>query len=213
MNYNDIIGTKIGKWTVESLAYKTSKSTFMKCICDCGTVSEINYYKLINRKTKSCGCSRSVDATGMKIGRLLFIEKIGQSKEGLNIWKCQCDCGNVIEVEYSQVSSQGKASCGCLLSESARKSMAENTKKLHRVDGTCIESMQQQISKNNTSGVKGVTWCKSRRKWVAQIMFKRKHYHLGRFDNIEDAIKARKKAEVEIFGKFIEEYNKQQEND
>lgn len=43
-------------------------------------------------------------------------------------------------------------------------------------------------------------------------MFRKKKYNLGRFDNIEDAITARKKAENEIFGSFLgwyENYKKQ----
>ena len=44
---------------------------------------------------------------------------------------------------------------------------------------------------------------KGRKKWVAEIMFRKKKYNLGRFDNIEDAITARKKAKNEIFGSFL----------
>lgn len=43
---------------------------------------------------------------------------------------------------------------------------------------------------NNTSGVKGVVFDKRRQKWLAQISANRKHYHLGRFDTIEQATEA-----------------------
>lgn len=52
-------------------------------------------------------------------------------------------------------------------------------------------------AKNNSSGVTGVTWCKQRKKWEAQIMVDRKCKHLGRFANFDDAVAARKKAELE----------------
>lgn len=50
------------------------------------------------------------------------------------------------------------------------------------------------IAKNNTSGVAGVTWCSKYGKWRARIMIDRKSIHLGRFDTIEQAAKARSDA-------------------
>lgn len=52
-----------------------------------------------------------------------------------------------------------------------------------------------KIPKNNTSGHTGVTWNTSSKKWQAQIVSNRKRYYLGVFDNFEDAVKERKKAE------------------
>lgn len=40
---------------------------------------------------------------------------------------------------------------------------------------------------NNTSGVTGVTWHKQSKKWCAQVNVLGVHYHIGSFDNIEDA--------------------------
>ena len=50
---------------------------------------------------------------------------------------------------------------------------------------------------NNTSGVSGVSWHKSRQKWAAQIQVNRKHIHLGLFANKDEAIAARRAAEAE----------------
>lgn len=43
---------------------------------------------------------------------------------------------------------------------------------------------------NNTSGVPGVTWHKQRGKWCAQVNVLGIHYHVGLFDDIENADKA-----------------------
>ena len=60
---------------------------------------------------------------------------------------------------------------------------------------------------NNTSGIKGVTWDKRKKKWKAQICLKRTQYNLGTYDNIEDAAKARKDAEEKFFKPVLEKYN------
>lgn len=65
--------------------------------------------------------------------------------------------------------------------------------------------MKENI-KTNTSGVTGVTWDKSRQKWLAQIVFKGEHKFLGRFGDKEDAIQARKEAEEKYFKPIIEKY-------
>lgn len=56
------------------------------------------------------------------------------------------------------------------------------------------------IYKNNTSGVTGVNWDEESGKWRARIWAYGKMYHLGRFDNFEDAVKVRKEAEEKYFG-------------
>lgn len=48
---------------------------------------------------------------------------------------------------------------------------------------------------NNTSGVMGVTYDKSRQKWKASISVGRKPINLGRFGSLEEAAKARLLAE------------------
>lgn len=52
------------------------------------------------------------------------------------------------------------------------------------------------LRKANTSSVCGVNWHKLRCKWRAYIRTSGKHLHLGMFDNFEDAVSARKAAEV-----------------
>lgn len=63
----------------------------------------------------------------------------------------------------------------------------------------------QQLRVDNTSGYKGVTWDKSNNKWLSQIQINKKNIKLGRFLNIEDAIKARKEAEIQLFKSFRRE--------
>ena len=62
---------------------------------------------------------------------------------------------------------------------------------------TQAENLQNlSISKNNTSGHAGVFWNSPRQKWGARMSLKNKTRFLGHFNNIEDAIAARKAAEL-----------------
>ena len=67
---------------------------------------------------------------------------------------------------------------------------------LREVGDTC--SMQNTgMLKNNTSGVKGISWSKTREKWIAQISIRKKNKNLGGFLMFENAVKARWKEEQE----------------
>lgn len=52
------------------------------------------------------------------------------------------------------------------------------------------------ISKRNTSGCTGVSFLKKKEKWRAYITIDSKQIHLGYFKNFEEAVKARKEAEI-----------------
>jgi hypothetical protein len=54
------------------------------------------------------------------------------------------------------------------------------------------------IQKRSKSGVHGVRWWDSSKKWRVTITRDKKWYHIGMFENLEDAIEARKKAEAEL---------------
>ncbi len=51
-------------------------------------------------------------------------------------------------------------------------------------------------SPKNTSGVTGVCWNKRDSNWLASITIKGKRKHLGTFDDLNEAAKARKDAEI-----------------
>lgn len=60
----------------------------------------------------------------------------------------------------------------------------------------------RNISFDNTSGCQGVCYISIMGKWQAYIMLKGRSNHLGYFIHKEDAIAARHKAELELFGEF-----------
>lgn len=83
-------------------------------------------------------------------------------------------------------------------------------KEIDHIDGNrsnnCISNLRdvshaengknQRMDKRNTSGFNGVSFCKDRQKWKAQITVNFKVMVLGRFKTKEEAIEARKAANI-----------------
>ena len=81
----------------------------------------------------------------------------------------------------------------------------DNRKDNLRICSTRQNTMNQGISKNNTSGITGIGWDKSSNKWIAYIKVNYRQITLGRFTNLDDAIQARMDAEIEYFGEYRNE--------
>ena len=60
----------------------------------------------------------------------------------------------------------------------------------------------QKRRSDNTSGLKGVSWCKDRNKWQAGLSFKGKRIALGRFNTKEEAYAAYCEAAIRLHGEF-----------
>lgn len=207
----DLIGQQFGRLTVIRKAQrKIGHNAAWVCQCVCGNKIEASTINLQSGNTKSCGCLQReiaskiqrVNLLGKRFGRLLVIEeqprKVG---DHIVFWKCQCDCGNIVLHDTNTLTSGHTLSCGCLRKDNLKKLIDNNAK-----DGTMLNQIAdtRKINKNNKSGIRGISWDSSRSKWTADIMFRRKTIHLGRFDNKRDAINARKKAEKEYFHPILE---------
>lgn len=216
---SSVIGTKVGMLSILGEEKKNNR-LYYYCKCDCGNFTWVRSDSITGKRvTKSCGCLaknsffKIKDIRNKKFGRLKAIEPTDRryKSNGSVIWKCICECGNIAYIEESSLSNGAIKSCGCLGKESSSLNMRKALKvhlENNIVDGTNIKIISRKHTQsNNTSGVTGVTWDKNRQKWVAQIRFKNKQYHLGRFDSKEEAIKVRKEAEGKLFNQFLVELN------
>lgn len=141
-----------------------------------------------------------VDMIGYKTERLTVIEYAGH-KGSKSLWKCQCKCGNICYHTTTELRVNSPASCGCKQKEVAKELVLNANSKRIISNGSCLNSYNDQIGANNTSGVKGVSWFKKSSKWRSQITYNYKVYHLGLYSNINDAISSRKSAD-----EFIKEH-------
>ena len=60
--------------------------------------------------------------------------------------------------------------------------------------------INQRVRFDNAVGIKGVYWFKREQRWMPEITVNGKKITLGRYQNIEDAIAARKAAELKYRG-------------
>jgi hypothetical protein len=61
------------------------------------------------------------DISNQMFGRLTAIEPTGEKRWGVYLWRCKCECGKEAVVAGNSLRSGLVRSCGCLLSETARK--------------------------------------------------------------------------------------------
>lgn len=77
----------------------------------------------------------------------------------------------------------------------------DNRKNNLRLCTALENSRNTSVSKNNKTGYLGISKTQGG-KYRARIMVNRQEIRLGHYDKLEDAINARKKAEIKYFGRF-----------
>lgn len=141
--------------------------------------------------------SKMIDLTGSQFGRLTVLCKTNdRAKDRSILYKCQCECGNIVFRTRKHIVHGGTRSCGECGYRHAQVGFREGT--------TISLIASPRIYKSNTSGVRGVSFCKRNSKWAAYIYLKRRRIQLGYFERFEDAVKARQNAEETYFKPIIE---------
>lgn len=189
-----------------------------RCRCDCGKELTVLQNALTGKRgTRSCGCARAdstrqsaKDMSGQRFGRLTVIgpeELEAPLSNGQRLaWRCRCDCGTEIVATRKALLGGKLLSCGCLLREASAARVAQA---VGQVAGTTLTAIRPERSanRNSKSGVRGVYWSDREKRWIAKITVQRRQITLGRYHNLEDAVKARKDAEKRYFAPLLEEYS------
>lgn len=192
MAKRSLVGNVYGE--IKAVEYIGNKRYKCQCV-KCGNISEQYSANLKGKmKCQKCGEGFRVDLTGKQYGFL----KVKRYNKDTKKWVCECKCGRMIEVKSNNLKHDNTLSCGkCKYVESAQKDI---------VNGTRVSQIDKKINKNNTSGVTGVGFNKMKSKWYAAIRFCGKNYWLGYYDDKQDAIIVRRKAEEKLHGEFLEWY-------
>ena len=200
----DLRGQRFGKLIALASTDKRGNggSIMWQCRCDCGREALVPASQLVKGYVKSCGCMSHPplkDYVGRRFGKLTVLNYEGKA-EGQHMWQCRCDCGGMVTVRQTNLQSGKTQSCGCIRGDVIRSILG-------LVEGTSIrllEYHQTHLSALNTSGYNGVYQHKRTGEWCAQVTFRGKTINLGRFRDKDDAINARRRADMQI-----QEYLKQ----
>ncbi|WP_294338115.1 DUF2726 domain-containing protein [uncultured Clostridium sp.] len=122
----DLKECRFGRWTVLEREKFNKVGVYWRCRCDCGVEKIIRGTSLTSGNSTSCGCyasenlrkNKMLNLVGKKFGRLLVLEQVEDFQSPTNgkkrsRWKCQCDCGNIVYVNGTDLKSGNTNSCGC----------------------------------------------------------------------------------------------------
>lgn len=202
----DLIGQRFGKLVVTEQLESTPKGMRRwLCQCDCGNTYISTTGNLTRRTMANCGCLKSPDLTGRVFGRLTVLgrsdKRSPRGKRTTPMWKCQCECGNVTYKATDTLTNPDESMCA----ECAAKNAAEKARQCAGfVGGTQLSKIRNMNpTAANTSGCRGVYYDPKTNRYRARLKFQGKIMSFGSYEKFEDAVKARKRAEEEIFEKFI----------
>ena len=223
----DLTGQKFGLLTVVSKAIN-SKHGDWNCICECGGTKIVTGSNLKRGFTKSCGCMQGKKMN--ENAELECINNYEISEDGYMIGytskneKFFFDIDDFDDIKkynwyirrdgYVASSSNGKHTkmhtlimsknneIGDYLIDHINHNKTDNRKSNLRLVTNSQNQMNKGLVKSNTSGCTGISWHKNKNVWIAQIQINNKLKYLGVYDNIEEAIKARKDAEKKYFGEY-----------
>lgn len=107
------------------------------------------------------------DLTGQRFGRLTVISRaddvVCNTGKRYVVWKCQCDCGNILQVWAKDLANAHVRSCGCLQNEARSETHTKHGGRHHRLYTTWT-NMKQRCHNPNTDcyknyGGRGITVC------------------------------------------------------
>lgn len=123
----NMLNQKYGKFTVIDVNYNFKQK--VKCLCECGNERMVLASDLKCGKHMSCGCSRkhnykkkAESHIGERYGSLTILEPIlvestNLTKQNKYKYRCQCDCGAIVEVFGNHLFTGHTTSCGCVKSK------------------------------------------------------------------------------------------------
>lgn len=231
----DLIGQQFGRWTVlyRNGSKKTGQSIW-HCKCECGNEKDIVGSELLQGRTKSCGCLQRELARQKHIKsndyKLLEEYGIGYTSKGDEFYFDLDDYGLIkdycwFKTKDGYITAKMRDGSGKHI---FMHNLVMNQKYVDHIGGNIsrndnrkcnlrvfdnnysfetYNNINKSLQSNNKSGYPGVCWHKRDNIWEVHISIDNNQIYLGRFENLEDAIKCRKQAEKEYFKDYSYEYS------
>ncbi len=103
-----------------------------------------------------------IDLTGKRYGRLVVLG-IAERRSGQTMWKCQCDCGNIVITYGREIKKGNILSCGCYRKERIKLANTKHDKyntRLYRIWKGIKERCLNKNSKHYFRyGLRGISIC------------------------------------------------------
>ena len=229
----NLVGRKFGRWTVIARAENVGTRAAWLCKCDCGAEHIVRADCLRRGKSLSCGClaiERSIEAhkyTNTYIFKSDYVEVYTVQGQRILI---DVDDFDVIRQYYWFVDDSGYAR-SCVYKNHVAQRIRMHQLIMHCPDGMEVDhihgdtldnrksqlricthqqnSMNASLRIDNSVGVKGVSIKHNKNgtvKYCAYITKNYKRHHLGEFDTLDDAKKARQDAEIRLYGEYSRNY-------
>lgn len=205
--FPSLVGQRFGKLTVVEQAPSDERGQRRwLCRCDCGGTRLVTTAYLNNGRITDCGCGKSPDLTGKVFGRLTVLGR--SDKRGSRgartkpLWECRCTCGEITYKAADMLNNPDLSMCQKCAAAYAAASARANA---GFVEGTQVSKLRMDDKPvDSITGVRGVSYDAKKNLYRARIHFRQKTYSLGYYSNLEDAVKARRRAEEDIFGTFLD---------
>lgn len=120
----NLIGQNFDDLTVTNITEDrdSTGSIIWECQCKCGNKCYKSTSYLHRNIYHSCGCYGKNQITnlnkknliGQRFGKLVVLEETSERKWETIVWKCKCDCGNIINVPTNSLKTGNTSSCGCI---------------------------------------------------------------------------------------------------
>ena len=227
----DLTGQRFGKLIAIRKYEKENKTSDRSCLwfckCDCGNETIVKGSSLRNGYTKSCGCLKKELYNSHKSKNIEIKYNtydlsgeygIGYTHNGEEFYFDLEDYGKIKDYcwcmsdkkKYVSNSRFGirmhRLIMGCndknLVVDHINHITYDNRKENLRICTSSQNGMNKSRPNNNTSGYVGITYDSSENKWRARLSIGGKTINIGRFEKIEEAVRARKEAEEEYFGEY-----------
>lgn len=226
----DLIGKRFGKLVIVEMTRIREKSgrlgRYALCKCDCGNEKYVRIDALFRGDTISCTC-HSKKQSSIRMKKRATIH--GLSNHPLyQIWENMVDrCENSNCKNYKNYGGRGVKICPewrkhpeqfikFALENGWNKNLTTDRINVNgdyepnniRFVNRHIQSVNQRKSILNKSGYVGITWDKSRNKWVAWLSYNYKTKNIGRYETKKEALDARNNYIIEnkLFEYAIQEW-------
>ena len=222
----DLTGRRFGRLTVLEKDDERTKdgNTYWKCKCQCGNIKSVLVGNLTSGKTKSCGCLAKETTSLVKRKRNKYDLScqfgIGYMYNNAEPFYFDLEDYEIIknynwyfDGRYAKTSmSNGckiylhrlimQVSDSNIQIDHINHNKLDNRKNNLRIASPSQNNMNHKLFKNNTSGTSGVSYDRRTNTWHAYISKDYQVINLGRYEDIEDAIMARKNGEDQYFQEF-----------